>query len=147
MIRRRQSQRMNRSRVSFAISVATGEAVTSRHLCHPGRNVELKEQEKVVEYMQLENHVLREKLAGKRVLLNDDQRRLLAVKGKALGREKLGKIATIAQADRILRWHREFIEPRGDFIASRHMGRVRPRYSANAKIRVKRDLPLASNSC
>ncbi|MEO2009500.1 MAG: hypothetical protein ABGX22_12565, partial [Pirellulaceae bacterium] len=52
-----------------------------------------KQQEMVIEYLQLENQVLREKLAGKRVLLNDDQRRLLAVKGKALGRNQLNKIA------------------------------------------------------
>ena len=44
-----------------------------------------KEQEKVIEYLQLENQILREKIGGKRVLLRDDQRRLLAVKGKALG--------------------------------------------------------------
>lgn len=58
-----------------------------------------KEQEKVIEYLQLENQVLREKIGGKRVLLSDDQRRLLAVKGKALGRQQLAKVATIAQAD------------------------------------------------
>ena len=45
-----------------------------------------KQQEMVIEYLQLENQVLREKVAGKRVLLNDDQRRLLAVKGKEIGR-------------------------------------------------------------
>ena len=60
-----------------------------------------KQQELVIEYLQLENQVLREKIGGKRVLLNDDQRRLLAVKGKALGRKQLAKIATIAQADTI----------------------------------------------
>jgi transposase len=69
-----------------------------------------KEQEKVIEYLQLENQILREKLSGNRVLLNDDQRRLLAVKGKALGRQQLKKIATVAQADTILRWHRELVE-------------------------------------
>ena len=47
---------------------------------------------------------------SRRVLLSDDQRRLLAVKGKALGRQQLAKTATIAQADTILRWHRELIE-------------------------------------
>ena len=81
-----------------------------------------KEQEKVIEYLQLENQILREKLGGKRVLLSDDQRRLLAVKGKALGRQQLGKIATIAQADTILRWHRELIEPQGDSRASQQYG-------------------------
>jgi putative transposase len=69
-----------------------------------------KEQEKVIEYLQLENQILREKIGGRRVLLSDDQRRLLAVKGKALGRQQLKKIATVAQADTILRWHRELVE-------------------------------------
>ncbi len=82
-----------------------------------------KEQEKVIEYLQLENQILREKLGDKRVLLSDDQRRLLAVKGKTLGRKQLGKIATIAQADTILRWHRELIEPQGDSRASQNTGR------------------------
>jgi hypothetical protein len=69
-----------------------------------------KEQQKVIQYLQLENQIHREKLGGKRVLLSDDQRRLLAVSGKSLGRRQLGKIATIAQADTILRWHRELID-------------------------------------
>jgi hypothetical protein len=82
-----------------------------------------KEQEKVIEYLQLENQILLEKIASKRVLLNDDQRRLLAVKGKALGRKQLAKIATIAQADTILRWHRELIEPGGNSNSSHNIGR------------------------
>ena len=69
-----------------------------------------KEQEKVIDYVQLENQILRENLSGNRVLLNDDQRSLLAVKGKALGRQQLKKRATVAQADTILRWHRELVE-------------------------------------
>ncbi len=68
-----------------------------------------EEQQKEIEYLQLENQILREKLGGKRVRLTNDQRRLLAVSGKALERQQLGKTATIAQADTILRWHRELI--------------------------------------
>jgi transposase len=56
-------------------------------------------------------------------LLNDDQRRVLAVKGKTLGRQQLGKIATIVQADTILRWHRELIDPQGDSKVGHKMGR------------------------
>jgi hypothetical protein len=82
-----------------------------------------KEQEKVIEYLQLENQILREKIADNRVLLSDDQRQLLAVKGKVLGRQQLAKIATIAQADTILRWHRELIEPRGNSNSSHNIGR------------------------
>lgn len=77
-----------------------------------------KQQEMVIEYVQLENQVLREQIGGKRVLLNDDQRRLLAVKGKSVGRNLLEKTATIAQAETILRWHRELIEPNRDFKAN-----------------------------
>ncbi len=79
-----------------------------------------REQEKVIEYVQVENQILREKLGGNRVLLRDDQRRRLAIKGAALGRQPLKKIATIAQADTILRSHRELVEvnrytqPRGN---------------------------------
>ena len=43
-------------------------------------------------------------------LLTDDQRRRLAVKGKALGRRQLEEVTIIAQADTVLRWHRELIE-------------------------------------
>jgi hypothetical protein len=69
-----------------------------------------KEQEKVIEYLQSENQILRENLGGNRVLLSDEQRRRLAIKGKALGRQQLKKVATVAQADTILRWHRELVE-------------------------------------
>ena len=82
-----------------------------------------QEQEKVNEYLQLENQILREKIASERILLDNDQRRLLAVKGKVLGRQQLAKIATIAQADTILRWHRELIVPRGNPNSSHNIGR------------------------
>jgi hypothetical protein len=39
----------------------------------------------VIEYLLAENRILRKKLGNKRILLNDDQRRRLAVKGKILG--------------------------------------------------------------
>jgi peptidase E len=48
-----------------------------------------QEQQRVIEYLRTENQVLREKLGKKRILLNDDQRRRLAVKGKLLGRKML----------------------------------------------------------
>ncbi len=39
----------------------------------------------------------------KRILLTDDQRRLLAVKGKGLGRKTLRELTTIVTPDTILR--------------------------------------------
>jgi hypothetical protein len=85
-----------------------------------------REQEKQIEYLQVESQILREKIGGSRVLLSDDQRRRLAVKGKALGRRQLGEVATIAQADTVLRWHRELIENPEQRSNSRH-GTGRPR--------------------
>jgi hypothetical protein len=49
-----------------------------------------RQQQDVIEYLLTENQVLREKLGKKRILLHDDQRRRLAVKGKARCRERLG---------------------------------------------------------
>ena len=40
-----------------------------------------RQQQEVIEYLRTENQVLKEKLGKKRVLLNDDQRRRLAVNG------------------------------------------------------------------
>lgn len=48
-----------------------------------------RQQQKLVEYLQTENQVLKEKLGKKRILLNDDQRCRLAVKGRILGRKRL----------------------------------------------------------
>jgi len=54
-----------------------------------------RHQQDVVEYLRTENQVLKEKLGKKRILLRDDQRRRLAVKGKILGRKALEEIASM----------------------------------------------------
>jgi putative transposase len=46
-------------------------------------------QQHLIEYLRTENLVLKEKLGKKRILLNDDQHRRLAVKRKTLGRKLL----------------------------------------------------------
>ena len=46
-----------------------------------------REQQRVIEYLQAENQVLREKLGKRRILSNDAQRRRLAVKGFSEARE------------------------------------------------------------
>ena len=68
------------------------------------------EQEKMIEFLRAETEVLLEQLGDKRILLSDDERRLLAVKGMALEKEDLEKFCAIVQPDTIRRWHRELVE-------------------------------------
>jgi putative transposase len=74
-----------------------------------------EEQQRVIEYLRTENRVLREKLGKKRILLNDKQRRRLAVKGKLLGRTLLGEFGTLFSPDTILRWHRQLVAAKWDY--------------------------------
>lgn len=74
-----------------------------------------EQQQQVIEYLQTENHVLKEKLGPKRILLNDDQRRRLAVKGKILGRKRLEEVGTLFTPDTILRWHRKLVAAKHDY--------------------------------
>ena len=48
-----------------------------------------RRQQDAVEYLITENRILKQKLGKKRIILSDDQRRQLAVKGKILGRKIL----------------------------------------------------------
>ena len=82
-----------------------------------------RQQQQVVEYLREENRVLREKLGKKRVLLNDDQRRRLAVKVKVLGRRVLAEVCSIVMPDTILRWHRRLIALKYDGSDKRRPGR------------------------
>ncbi len=65
-----------------------------------------RHQQDVIDYIQEENRVLKAKLKGKRIRFTDDERRRLAVKGKALGRRALRAVASIVTPDTILAWHR-----------------------------------------
>jgi hypothetical protein len=49
-----------------------------------------RHQQKVIEYLQVENQILREKLGKRRILLSDNQRRRLAIKGKVGSRGAAG---------------------------------------------------------
>jgi hypothetical protein len=68
-----------------------------------------RSQQEAIEYLRAENQVLAEQLKGKRLRLTDEQRRRLAIRGKALGRKLLGEVATIVTPDTILAWHRKLI--------------------------------------
>lgn len=95
-------------------------------------------QRDVVDYLQEENRVLREQLGNKRLRLNDDQRRRLAVKAKKLGWRVLHALITIVTRETLLAWHRKLIARKYD--GSRRRGPGRPRGS-NASSH------LSGNSC
>ena len=82
------------------------------------------EQQKIIEYQRTVIEVLQEKNGKKRILLNDEQRRRLAVKGKILGRKLLEEIGSLFTPDTILRWHRELVAQKWDHNDKRRpMGR------------------------
>lgn len=68
-----------------------------------------RRQQAIIDYLLEENRVLKTQFAGKRLQLSDDQRRRLAVKGKAVGRKVLGEIASLVTPDTVLAWHRRLV--------------------------------------
>ena len=74
-----------------------------------------RQQQAVIEFQGTQIQILMEKLGKKRLLLGDDQRRRLAVKGKILGRKVLQEIATIFTPDTILRWHRQLVAKKWNY--------------------------------
>ncbi|MCH9033253.1 MAG: transposase [Planctomycetes bacterium] len=79
----------------------------------------------VIAYIQQENNILKSKLKGKRIRFTDDERRRLAVKGKALGRRVLREVASIVTPDTLLAWHRRLIAQKWDYSGRRGPGRPR----------------------
>ena len=85
-----------------------------------------RSQQDAIEYLRAENRVLKELLRKKRILLNDDQRRRLAVPGKVLGLQRLRDLAGIVTPETILRWHRQLIAAKWDFANRRKQSVGRP---------------------
>ncbi len=82
-------------------------------------------QRDVIDYLEEENRVLREQLGNKRLGLNDDQRRRLAVKAKKRGGRMLHELKTLVTPETLLAWHRKLIA--GKYDGSKRRGPGRPR--------------------
>jgi len=103
-----------------------------------------RHQQEVIEFQRAEIQVLLEQLGKKQILLGDDQRRRLAVKGKALGRKALLDLTTIVTPDTILRWHRRLIARKWDYSNRRRKRPGRPPVSAEVTrlvLRMARENP------
>ena len=55
-----------------------------------------RQQGEAIEYLRAENRVLRGRLSPKRLRFTDAERRLLAEKGRPLGRKRLAEVASLA---------------------------------------------------
>ena len=98
-----------------------------------------QEQAKIIEYMKVENSVLREQLKrhGGRIRFTDRQRCQLGAASKTLGRAVLRKLEPIVTPDTLLRWHRQLVARKYD--ASARRGKVgRPRIMQQIEVLVVR---------
>jgi hypothetical protein len=55
-----------------------------------------RHQQRVITYLQEENHILKAQLGGRRLRLTDTERRRLAALAYPLGRKRLKDVATLA---------------------------------------------------
>ena len=77
----------------------------------------------VIEFLQAENRLLKDRLRGRRIRFTDAERALLARKAKAVGRKALFELETIVSPDTLLRWHRRLVAQKWNFAERRGVGR------------------------
>src|SRR6266849_7799152 len=77
----------------------------------------------VIEFLQAENRLLKDRLRGRRIRFTDAERALLARKAKAVGRKALLELDTLVSPDTLLRWHRRLIAEKWNFVHRRGPGR------------------------
>ena len=85
-----------------------------------------RQQQAILEFQRLQIEALLKQLGKKRILLSEDQRNLLAIKGKAIGRKALKEVSLIVTPDTILRWHRELVAKKWNYTERRKNKPGRP---------------------
>jgi hypothetical protein len=76
----------------------------------------------IIEFLQAENRLPKERLSGKRIRFTEAERALLARKAKAVGRKALRELDTVSP-DTLMRWHRRFVAQKWEFSNRRGPGR------------------------
>jgi hypothetical protein len=77
----------------------------------------------VIEFLQAENRLLKDRLRGRRIRFTDAERALLAQKANGVGRKVLLELDTIVSPDTLLRWHRRLVAQKWNFVDRRGVGR------------------------
>ena len=95
-----------------------------------------QQQQEIIEYLKEENRILRAELlkatGKKRIILNDSQRRRLAILGRKLGRKLLGQVCCSFSPGTLMMWHRKLVANKYD--GSRHRSKFgRPRITDELK--------------
>jgi hypothetical protein len=95
-----------------------------------------QQQQEIIEYLMEENRILRDELlkttGKKRILLNDSQRRRLAILGRKLGRKLLGQVCCSFSPGTLMMWHNKLVANKYD--GSRHRSKFgRPRITDELK--------------
>src|SRR6266403_3054502 len=84
-----------------------------------------RHQSDVIEYLQEENRLLKERLGGRRIRITDAERCRLARKAHTLGRKVLNELHTLVTPDTLLRWYREMVARKWNYSHRRSPGRPR----------------------
>ncbi len=84
-----------------------------------------RSQQDVIDYLRIENQVLREHAGGGRLRFTDAQRLRLAAAAKRVGRGKLFGIEPVVTPDTLLRWYRRLVAKKYDGSSQRRPGRPR----------------------
>lgn len=74
-----------------------------------------RKQQEIIELQNAQIKALLESQGKKRLSLTDDQRRVLAVKAKAVGCKALQSLTTIVTPDTLMRWRHELVAKKWDY--------------------------------